>query len=81
MNKVILLGPRVKPGDDGGWGCGQFHFSDALARLGLIDDCVFVVLPRLAGHGPRLLDGLTRVSELTLAERLEFASETVVVRV
>jgi len=52
----------------------------ALAKLGLIDEYEFVVLPRLAGHGPRLLDGLTRMIDLRLVERSEFASGAVVVR-
>ena len=39
------------------------------------------MLPRLAGHDPRLLDGLTTMIDLTLVERSEFASGAVVVRV
>ena len=52
----------------------------ALAKLGLIDECEFVVLPRIAGHGPRLLDGLTQMLDLTLVARREFASGAVVLK-
>jgi dihydrofolate reductase len=52
----------------------------ALAELGLIDEYEFVILPRIAGHGPRLMDGLTRMVDLRLVERREFASGAVVVR-
>jgi riboflavin biosynthesis pyrimidine reductase len=34
----------------------------ALAELGLIDEYEFVVLPRIAGHGPTLLSGLSKHS-------------------
>jgi len=30
-----------------------------LAKLGLIDEYEFYVMPRIAGHGPRLLEGLS----------------------
>jgi len=33
----------------------------ALAELGLIDEYEFVVHPRIAGHGPTLLAGLSIV--------------------
>lgn len=52
----------------------------ALAELGLIDEYEFVILPRIAGHGPRLMDGLTKIVDLRLVERSEFASGAVVVR-
>jgi dihydrofolate reductase len=52
----------------------------ALAELGLIDEYEFVILPRIAGHGPRLMDGLTKMVDLRLVERSEFASGAVVVR-
>jgi len=52
----------------------------ALARLGLIDEYEFVVLPRIAGHGPRLLDGLSPLADLKLVARREFASGAVVLK-
>lgn len=52
----------------------------ALAKLGLIDEYEFVMLPRIAGHGPRLLDGLTPMVDLKLVGQREFKSGAVVVR-
>jgi dihydrofolate reductase len=51
-----------------------------LTELGLIDEYEFVVHPRLAGHGPRLLAGLSRHVDLTLVDRLELASGAVAMR-
>jgi dihydrofolate reductase len=52
----------------------------ALAELGLIDEYEFVVQPRLAGHGPTLLAGLSRYIDLTLVSRREFGSGAVAMR-
>jgi len=52
----------------------------ALAKLGLIDEYIFVVQPRIAGHGPTLLSGLTNVVDLKLAGRREFGSGAVELR-
>jgi dihydrofolate reductase len=52
----------------------------ALADLGLIDEYEFVVLPVVAGHGPRLLDGLVERLALQLVERQEFRSGAVALR-
>jgi dihydrofolate reductase len=52
----------------------------ALAELGLIDEYEFVVQPRLAGHGPTLLAGLSQPIDLRLVDRLEFESGAVVMR-
>ena len=52
----------------------------ALADLGLIDEYEFVVLPVVAGHGPRLLDGLGERLELELVGRQEFRSGAVAMR-
>jgi dihydrofolate reductase len=49
----------------------------ALAELGLIDEFEFVVQPRLVGHGPALLAGLSKPIELKLVGRREFASGAV----
>ena len=46
----------------------------ALAELGLIDEYEFVVHPRLAGHGPTLFAGLSKLVDLKLVSRLEFGS-------
>ncbi len=52
----------------------------ALAELGLIDEYEFVVHPRLAGHGPMLFAGLSKVVDLKLLSRLEFSSGAVAMR-
>jgi dihydrofolate reductase len=52
----------------------------ALAELGLIDEYEFVVHPRLAGHGPTLLAGLSDPVDLKLVGRMEFASGAVAMR-
>lgn len=43
-----------------------------IAELGLIDECEFVVQPRLAGHGPTLFAGLSKHLDFRLVSRLEF---------
>ena len=52
----------------------------ALAELGLIDEYEFVVQPRLVGHGPTLLAGLSKRIDLKLVSRLEFGSGAVAMR-
>ena len=52
----------------------------ALAEMGLIDEYGFVVQPRLAGHGPTLVAGLSKRIDLRLASRLEFGSGAVAMR-
>jgi dihydrofolate reductase len=52
----------------------------ALAELGLIDEYEFVVHPRLAGHGPRLFAGLSKLVDLKLVNRIEFGSGAVALR-
>jgi dihydrofolate reductase len=52
----------------------------ALAELGLIDEYELVVHPRIAGHGPTLLAGLSKCVDLKLVSRLEFGSGAVAMR-
>jgi len=52
----------------------------ALAELGLIDEYEFVVHPRVAGHGPTLFAGLSKLVDLKLVSRLEFGSGAVAMR-
>ena len=44
----------------------------ALAELGLIDEYEFVVLPRIAGHGPTLFAGLSKCVDLKPVARYEY---------
>jgi dihydrofolate reductase len=52
----------------------------ALAELGLIDEYEFIVHPRVAGHGPTLFAGLSKLVDLKLVSRLEFGSGAVAMR-
>jgi dihydrofolate reductase len=51
-----------------------------LAELGLIDEYEFVVQPRIAGHGPTLFAGLSRLIDLKLVSSREFSSGAVALR-
>ena len=52
----------------------------ALTELGLIDEYVFVVQPRIVGQGRRLFAGLSKHVDLKLVGRQEFASGAVAMR-
>ncbi len=52
----------------------------ALAELGLIDEYEFIVHPRLAGHGPTLFAGPSKLIDLRLVSRLELGSGAVAMR-
>jgi dihydrofolate reductase len=52
----------------------------ALAELGLIDEYELVVHPRLAGHGPTLLAGLSKPVDLKLVGQEELGSGAVAQR-
>jgi dihydrofolate reductase len=52
----------------------------ALAELGLIDEYDFLIHPRIAGHGPILLAGLSKPLDLKLVERRELDDGFVAVR-
>ena len=56
---------------------GGVTLPTALAELGLIDEFEFVVHPTVAGHGPRLLEGLSQPIDLELVGRREFGSGAV----
>ncbi len=59
---------------------GGVRLPLALAELGLIDEYEFVVHPRLAGHGPTLFAGLSKLVDLKLVDRVEFGSGAVAQR-
>jgi dihydrofolate reductase len=59
---------------------GGMKLPLALAELGLIDEYELVVHPRVVGHGPWLLDGLSKHVDLTLVDRRELGSHAVALR-
>jgi len=74
------LGPavqRLKQEPGVGLNVGGVQLPATLADLGLIDEYVFLVHPVLAGHGPRLLEGLRERVQLELVDRREFRSGVV----
>ena len=71
---------RLKQEPGKGLFVGGVKLPMALAELGLIDEYEFVVHPRIAGHGPTLLAGLSRYVDLTLTDRVELDSGAVVMR-
>lgn len=52
----------------------------ALAEMGLIDEYEFVVHPRIVGHGPTLLAGLSKHVDLKPVSRRELSSGAVATR-
>src|SRR5262252_2488510 len=71
---------RLKRESGKGLFVGGLKLPQALAELGLIDEYEVVVQPRLAGHGPTLLAGLSKRVDLRLVSRLEFGSGAVAMR-
>lgn len=71
---------RLKQAPGKGLSVGGVQLPLALAELGLIDEYEFVVHPRLAGHGPTLLAGLSKHVDLKLVGRKEFDSGAVAQR-
>lgn len=71
---------RLKRQPGKGLFTGGVKLPMALAELGLIDEYELVVHPRLAGHGPTLFAGLSKVVDLRLVGRVEFASGAVAMR-
>lgn len=71
---------RLKAEPGNGLLVGGLTLPLALAELGLIDEYEFVVLPRLAGHGPTLFAGLSKFVDLKLVSQTALATGEVVVR-
>jgi dihydrofolate reductase len=59
---------------------GGVKLPTALAVLGLIDEYEFVVHPRIAGCGPTLFAGLSKLIDLKLVSRRELGSGAVALR-
>jgi dihydrofolate reductase len=71
---------RLKAEPGSGIFLGGVTLPLALANLGLIDEYEFLVLPRLAGHGPTLFAGLSQYVDLKLVGRREFGSGAIALR-
>ena len=71
---------RLKQQSGEGLLVGGVTLPKALAEMGLIDEYEFVVHPRVVGHGPTLLAGLSKQVDLKLVSRLEFGSGAVAMR-
>ncbi len=71
---------RLKQEPGKGLFVGGVTLPLALAELGLIDEYEFVVHPRIAGHGPTLFAGLSKLIDLKLVSRLEYGSGAVAMR-
>lgn len=65
---------RLKREEDGVISLGGLNLARAVAALGLIDEFIFLVHPRIAGHGPTLLSGLPSPLDLTLTGQQTFSS-------
>ena len=76
--KSAVLQLKQAPGK--GLFTGGVTLPLALTELGLIDEYEFVIHPRLAGHGPTLFAGLSKLVDLKLVSRLEFGSGAVAMR-
>ncbi len=77
------IGPaieRLKQTPGNGLFVGGVTLPLALAELGLIDEYEIVVHPRIAGHGPSLLSGLSKYVDLKLVNQREFHSGAVALR-
>jgi dihydrofolate reductase len=70
---------RLKDQPGNGLYTGGLTLPLALAELGLIDEYEFVIHPRIAGHGPHLLSGLSKHVDLRLVDRQELSSGVVAV--
>lgn len=71
---------KLKQQPGRGISVGGVQLPLALAKLGLIDEYEFVVLPVVAGHGPTLLAGLPERLPLTLVDRKEMRSGALALR-
>ena len=71
---------RLKSQPGKGLFTGGVTLPLALAEQGLIDEYEFVLLPRIAGHGPTLFAGLSKLLELELVSRQELGDGIVAMR-
>jgi len=65
---------QLKRDEHGIISLGGVNLAGQIAAMGLIDDYILVVHPRIAGHGPTLFSGLPSYIDLTLTSQRTFAS-------
>jgi dihydrofolate reductase len=65
---------RLKREEDGVISMGGLNLARSVAALGLIDEFVFLVHPRIVGHGPTLFAGIPSPLDMTLTNQQTFAS-------
>ena len=70
----------LKQQDGRGIALGGVTLPLALAELGLIDEYEFTMHPRIAGHGPTLFAGLSKLVDLKLVNHLVLPSGHVVLK-
>lgn len=71
---------RLKQEPGQGISAGGVRMPLALAEAGLIDEYEFIVHPRVAGHGPTLLAGLSRHLDLRLVDQQPLGGGIVAMR-
>jgi dihydrofolate reductase len=71
---------RLKSEPGNGILVGGLTLPFALVELGLIDEYELIVHPRIAGHGPTLFAGLSKLVDLKLVDRQELGSGAVAMR-
>jgi dihydrofolate reductase len=71
---------RLKQEPGKGLYAGGVTMPTTLMEAGLIDEFEFFVHPRIAGHGPYLFGGLSKLADLKLVGRKEFGSGVVSLR-
>jgi len=71
---------RLKSEPGKGLATGGVTLPLALAEMGLIDEYEFVIHPRIAGHGPTLFAGLSKLIDLKLVSRVELRGGQVAMR-
>ena len=71
---------ELKRGPGNGLFTGGVKLPLALAELGLIDEYEFVVHPKVMGHGPTLLAGLSKPLDLKFVSKVEFGGGVVAMR-
>ncbi len=77
---VVQAVRRLKQEPGQGLWVGGVRLPRALADAGLVDEYELLVHPVVAGHGPRLLEGLHQRLRLELADRRDFRSGVTALR-